>query len=74
MSLNKVFSLLLILLTTLNLNADDYKLGKESKKQAGIPQGKLTEHTWNESKVYPGTTRKYWIYISIMVTALCPWK
>lgn len=63
MSLNKVFSLLLILLTTLNLNADDYKLGKESKKQAGIPQGKLTEHTWNESKVYPGTTRKYWIYI-----------
>lgn len=63
MSLKKIFPLLLILLTSLNLYANEYKLGEESKKQDGVPQGKVSQHTWNESKVYPGTTRSYWVYV-----------
>src|SRR5688572_23404589 len=42
---------------------DDYQLGPDSMRQEGVPQGKVTEHEWNSSKVYPGTERKYWIYV-----------
>jgi enterochelin esterase family protein len=42
--------------------ADDYKLGVDSEPQPGVPQGKLTKHTW-ESKIFPGTVRDYWVYV-----------
>jgi enterochelin esterase-like enzyme len=42
---------------------DDYQLGPDSMRQDGVPQGKVTEHDWNTSKVYPGTERKYWVYV-----------
>src|SRR5262245_26824192 len=42
---------------------DDYVLGPDSQRQAGVPQGKVTEHEWKTSKVYPGTERKYWVYV-----------
>ncbi len=28
-----------------------------------VPEGKVTEHEWTDSKVYPGTVRKYWVYV-----------
>jgi enterochelin esterase-like enzyme len=45
--------------------ADDslYKLGKESHPQQVVPSGKLTEHTWEKSVVFPGTKRRYWVYV-----------
>lgn len=52
--------------------ADDYKLGPDSERQEGVPQGKITEHSWNESKVYPGTQRKYWVYVPQQYTAEKP--
>jgi enterochelin esterase family protein len=42
---------------------DDYQLGKDSMRQEGVPQGKVSEHEWKTSQVYPGTERKYWIYV-----------
>jgi len=45
------------------ITAQDYKLGKDSKRQDGVPQGKVSQHTWDKSKVYPGTVRSYWIYV-----------
>jgi len=42
--------------------ADDYRLGPESQEQPGIPQGKITKHTWN-SKIFDGTVRDYWVYV-----------
>lgn len=41
--------------------AQDYQLGPDSTRQAGVPQGKVTKYTWT-SKIYPGTTRDYWVY------------
>jgi enterochelin esterase family protein len=32
-------------------------------RQEGVPRGKVTEHDWNSSQVYPGTERKYWVYV-----------
>ncbi len=43
--------------------ADDYVLGPDSMAKAGVPQGKVTQFSFNESKVYPGTSRDCWVYI-----------
>ena len=42
---------------------DDYKLGPDSEKHEGTPEGKVTEFEWNDSKVFPETSRHYWIYV-----------
>jgi enterochelin esterase family protein len=42
--------------------ADDYTLGPDSQRQAGVPQGKVTKHHW-KSQVFPGTERDYWVYV-----------
>jgi enterochelin esterase family protein len=42
---------------------DQYKLGPDSQPQPGVPEGTVTEAEWTTSKIYPGTTRKYWISI-----------
>ncbi len=44
------------------LLAQEYALGPDSKRQPGVPEGKLIHHTW-ESKIFPGTERDYWIYV-----------
>lgn len=43
--------------------ADDYKLGPDSQRKAGVPVGKVTQHKWTQSDVYPGTERDYWVYV-----------
>ena len=42
---------------------DDYKLGPDSERHEGVPKGEVTKHEWTESKVFPGTTRDYWVYV-----------
>src|SRR5215471_18431325 len=53
---------LLSLAALLTAAADDYTLGPDSERHSNIPQGTVTRHTWT-SKIYPGTTRDYWIYV-----------
>src|SRR5713101_7378898 len=52
----------LLLSLCLTLAAQDYTPGPDSRRQPGVPQGKVTKHTWT-SKIFPGTTRDYWIYV-----------
>ncbi len=40
-----------------------YNLGPDSQPQPGVPQGKIAQYTWTNSKIFPGTTRKYWVYV-----------
>jgi enterochelin esterase-like enzyme len=40
-----------------------YKLGPDSKKQDGVPQGALSEKRVFKSKVYNNTERDYWVYL-----------
>lgn len=42
---------------------DQYVPGPDSKPQAGVPKGTITRHVWDKSKVFPGTTRDYWVYV-----------
>lgn len=39
-----------------------YEYGPDSIRKEGVPQGTITEHVWTDSKIYPGTLRRYWIY------------
>ena len=40
-----------------------YEYGPDSKRQDGVPQGKVSQHRWENSMVFPGTQRDYWIYV-----------
>jgi enterochelin esterase-like enzyme len=42
---------------------DQYVPGPDSKEQPGVPKGEVTKYSWNESKVFPGTIRDYWVYV-----------
>ena len=43
---------------------DQYKkLTPDSEEQPGVPKGTVTEYEWNDSKIYPGTVRKYFVYV-----------
>jgi enterochelin esterase-like enzyme/sugar lactone lactonase YvrE len=44
------------------LGAEDYVLGPDSQVQPGVPKGELTKRTWT-SRIFPGTTRDYWVYV-----------
>jgi enterochelin esterase family protein len=43
--------------------AESYHLGPDSLRQEGVPVGTVTQHKWNDSKVFPGTERDYWVYV-----------
>src|SRR5690242_20425394 len=61
-----LFILTLMLLATRALAAptdDIYKLGPDSNVQPNVPQGKVVGPLTLSSKVYPNTTRNYWIYV-----------
>jgi enterochelin esterase-like enzyme/sugar lactone lactonase YvrE len=47
--------------------AEEYPLGPDSQRQAGVPQGTVTHYTWT-SKVFPGTLRDYWVYVPAQYT------
>ncbi len=40
-----------------------YKLGPDSMSQPGVPNGKVTEFELKDSKTYPNTVRKWWLYV-----------
>src|SRR5688572_18376283 len=60
------FSLMLSCLLLFSVSAqtvDDYKPGIDSKPQDGVPKGEVLKFSFAQSKIFPGTTRDYWIYI-----------
>lgn len=40
-----------------------YAYGPDSSPQRGVPRGQVHEYAWNESQVFPGTNRRYWVYV-----------
>ena len=45
------------------LFAQQYTLGPDSQPRPGVPKGKLVKSSWTSSKIFPGTTHDYWVYI-----------
>ncbi len=54
---------LLLTVTLTAFAADDYPPGPDSQPQPGVPKGEVTKYQFNESKIFPGTTRDYWVYV-----------
>jgi enterochelin esterase-like enzyme len=48
-----------------------FKLSADSQRKDGVPQGKVTELEW-KSKVFEGTTRKYWTYVPAQYDGSAP--
>ncbi|MCA9101748.1 MAG: esterase family protein [Planctomycetales bacterium] len=40
-----------------------YPHGPDSFRQDDVPRGEVTEHTWQDSKVFPDTIRRYYVYV-----------
>jgi enterochelin esterase-like enzyme len=40
-----------------------YAHGPDSFVRPGVPPGELHEYEWNESRRFPGTRRRYWVYV-----------
>lgn len=42
---------------------DNYQPGPDSKPQPGVPKGEILKFTFDKSKIFPGTTREYSVYV-----------
>src|SRR5688572_11013179 len=40
-----------------------YEHGADSKPKEGVPKGTVTDYVWKDSKVFPGTIRRWSIYV-----------
>ena len=49
-----------------------FSIPPEAKIQDGVPQGVVTEHTFDQSTIFPGTTRTYWVYVPAQYDATKP--
>src|SRR5262249_39354005 len=38
-------------------------LRADEPKPGDVPKGDVTKYTFDQSKIYPGTTRDYWVYV-----------
>ncbi|MBY0522243.1 MAG: esterase family protein [Gemmataceae bacterium] len=52
--------------------ADDYKLGPDSERQQGVPEGKVIKMEPWKSKVFDGTVRDWWLYVPAQYDATKP--
>lgn len=62
-----LFSLVLLAAASVRA-ADDYELGPDSKPQDGVPKGEVLKFSFENSRIFPGTFRDYWIYIPAQYT------
>ncbi|HVR69977.1 MAG TPA: esterase family protein, partial [Vicinamibacteria bacterium] len=52
---------------------DDYTLGPDSNRQAGVPPGRVEgPFVWKSPAIFPGTLRQYWIYAPAQYDAARP--
>ncbi|MFD2083216.1 alpha/beta hydrolase [Actinopolymorpha cephalotaxi] len=42
-----------------------YVHGPDSELRPGVPAGETVEFEWNDSAIYPGTSRKFWVHVPV---------
>ncbi len=45
------------------ISVENYPVDSVSVEHAGVPKGELIKLSFDSSKIFPGTTRDYWIYV-----------
>ena len=67
------FLLLFFTASSVALAGDEiYQFGPDSEIQDGVPRGVVSQFVWKDSKVYPGTIRRYWVYVPASYDASKP--
>jgi gluconolactonase len=64
--MNKLFLFVLILSQTLVFGqapGEKYDVDSASIEQVGVPKGEVLKFTFENSKIFPGTWREYWVYV-----------
>ncbi|MDX1983368.1 MAG: SMP-30/gluconolactonase/LRE family protein [Bryobacteraceae bacterium] len=54
------------------LQGEEYAYGPDSSRQPGVPRGTVTRHKFEGSRIYPGVTHDYWIYVPAQYKAAEP--
>jgi enterochelin esterase-like enzyme len=54
------------------MGADDYKLGPDSSRQPGVPQGRVEGPFLWKSQIFKDTVRQYWVYVPAQYEAARP--
>ena len=49
-----------------------YAYGPDSSRQPGVPRGTTHDHELSASRVFPRTSRRYWVYVPAQHTPLEP--
>src|SRR6266496_3269052 len=42
---------------------ENYPADSASVEHAGMPRGEVLKFTFDQSKIFPGTWREYWVYV-----------
>ena len=60
-----LLSICLLLQTSLFAQAppEKYPVDSASVEHAGVPRGEILKFTFDQSKIFPGTWREYWVYV-----------
>src|SRR2546425_13035856 len=53
---------------TPNQAQENYPPHPDSQEQPGVPKGEVLKFTFENSKVFPGTWREYWVYVPAQYT------
>src|SRR5262249_47307655 len=57
-----------VTVTGVTARAQDPRPGPDSMSQPGVPKGEVLHCTFDRSKIFPGTTRDYWVYVPAQYT------
>src|SRR5919112_455633 len=49
-------------------SAESYPEDSASVEHAGVPKGEVLKFTFDNSKIFPGTWREYWVYVPAQYT------
>jgi gluconolactonase len=64
--MKKMWLLLFLFLPTLlfaQQPSENYPVDTASVEHAGVPKGEILKFTFDQSKIFPGTWREYWVYV-----------
>jgi gluconolactonase len=50
-------------------DVENYPPNPDSVRQEGVPAGEVLKFTFENSKIFPGTWREYWVYVPAQYTA-----
>jgi gluconolactonase len=57
-----------VTLTALAQQTENYPTHPDSTPQPGVPKGEVLKFTFENSKIFPGTWREYWVYVPAQYT------